>query len=32
MATAAVADFVALARLVAITAIALGKGATVGAE
>ena len=32
MATVAVADFVASARLVAITEIALGDGATVGAE
>lgn len=32
MATVAVADFVASARLVAITDIALGEGATVGAE
>lgn len=32
IATAAVADFVASARLVAITEMALGEGATVGAE
>ena len=32
IATVAVADFVASARLVAITDIALGEGATVGAE